>query len=103
MATDKNIRRADGAFRGNGGRAPIVPLSTTSGLDPPSRMLTEAEVAEIMRLTVKALQRRRQLGLPPAYIKLGPGKRAPVRYEPSVIRAEIDSGRRTSTSQQAAA
>ena len=102
MATDKNIRRADGAFRGNGGRAPLASLSTISGADPP-RLLTEVEVAEIMRLTVKALQRRRQLGLPPAYIKLGPGKRAPVRYEPSVIRAEIDSGRRTSTSQQAAA
>jgi hypothetical protein len=98
MATDKNIRRADGSFRGSGERAPTAPLSTNNSTGPPEPLLTEVEVARIMGLTVKALQARRQRGLPPAYVKLGSGKRAPVRYRQSVIYRLIEAGTRTSTS-----
>ena len=43
-------------------------------------MLTSTEVAKILGVEVGTLWNWRSLGLGPAYIKLGPSKRAPVRY-----------------------
>jgi hypothetical protein len=85
MATDKNIRGDEGE---------------TAELGAES-LWTEAQTAEFLNLTVKALQARRQRGDPPAYVKLGPSKRAPVRYPPKGVREMVSAGHRTSTSQTA--
>jgi hypothetical protein len=103
---NKNIVRADGTYRGgNGGHALKAPLIEKNATGRPARLLTEAEVAELLNWSKKNLQRRRALGLEPAFIKLGSGPRASVRYSARVILAFIENGQRTSTSQapQAAA
>jgi hypothetical protein len=71
--------------------------------DPPAhltgRLLTEQETAERLGLTQKCLQARRQRGEEPRYVKLGPGKRAPVRYPEQWIDELVAAGERSSTSE----
>ena len=62
-----------------------------------TKLLTEAETAELLRWKKTTLQRRRWAGLPPKFLKIGRS----VRYEPEVISALIESGRRISTSSPA--
>ena len=60
----------------------------------PKKLLTETEVAALLGWRVTTLQRRRWLGVPPEFLKIGRS----VRYDPEVIAAFVASGRRTSTS-----
>ena len=48
-----------------------------------NRLLKPNEMAEILSVSEQTLANLRSRGVGPEYIKLGPGKRAPVRY-PSV-------------------
>jgi hypothetical protein len=89
MGHSKNLRRADGTLRGSGSGA-----GPTEVVD---HLLTEVEVAELLAWSVKTLQRRRWLGLPPEFVKLGRS----VRYRDSVIKALIEGGIRTSTTEAA--
>jgi len=66
-------------------------------LPPTGRLLTERELAERLNLTVAALQARRQRGAGHRYIKLGPGKRAPVRYPEAWVDEDLAAGVRSST------
>ena len=60
----------------------------------PEKLLTEAEVAELLGWQQTTLQRRRWAGLPPDFLKIGRS----VRYSPAAIAAFVESGCRTSTS-----
>ena len=51
------------------------------------QLLSETAVAELFSLTTKFLQKRRWLGLPPKFVKLGKA----VRYRKSDIEAYIKS------------
>ena len=57
-------------------------------------LVDEHQAARILGLSVKTLRRWRWAGKPPNFVKIG----SAVRYEPSELRALIDAGRRTSTS-----
>ena len=61
----------------------------------PKILLTETEAAERLRWKKTTLQRRRWLGMPPRFLKIGRS----VRYDDEVIEALIESGRRVSTSE----
>ncbi len=60
----------------------------------PPAMVNEYEAARVLGLSVKTLRRWRWAGKPPSFVKIG----SAVRYEPAELRALIDAGRRTSTS-----
>ncbi len=81
-------------------KRPVTPTKRPAprAPEPFEQLRTEHEAAAILGLTSKTLQKRRAEGRPPEFIKLGPGKRAPVRYADSVLRKLIESGQRTSTS-----
>ncbi len=81
---------------------PTTSLEHATG-SPTGPLLTERETATRLKLTPKALQARRQRGDPPRYVKLGTGKRAPVRYPERWLDEDIAAGERRSTSQTAAA
>lgn len=53
--------------------------------------LTEKQVAGLLGLAPKTLQRQRLFGSGPPYRKLGSGLRAPVRYSRSELEAWIRS------------
>jgi hypothetical protein len=65
---------------------------------PPTtdRLFTEREAADFLNVSAKTLQRWRWAGHPPAFHKIG----ATVRYSLVDLRAFIEAGRRTSTSDQ---
>ena len=50
-------------------------------------LLTEAEVAKMLRMATKTLQKRRCEKRPPAYVKLN----GVIRYRASDVKAYIDS------------
>jgi hypothetical protein len=85
MGASKNLYCADGRLRGGGG-----PSIATEVVE---QLLTEAEVAKRLSWSVKTLQRRRWLGLPPEFVKIGRS----VRYRESVIKSLIEAGCRNST------
>ena len=58
------------------------------------RLHNEAEAADYLGLSVKTLRRWRWAGKGPRFLKLG----GAVRYDPADLKAFIDAGRRTSTS-----
>ncbi len=62
--------------------------------DTSPQLLNETEAANRLGLSVKTLRRWRWAGRPPAFVKIG----FAVRYDPKVIAALIEAGRRTSTS-----
>jgi hypothetical protein len=72
------------ARRGNGGRQQGARTPITN----PDPLLTEVELADRYGWSVRALQRRRWLGLPPAFVKVGRS----VRYRLSVAEAFIKNG-----------
>ena len=82
----KKIARANDTLRGSGegdsGSAALVHLAQAA------RLLTEKEAAERLNWSVRALQRRRWLRLPPAWCKIGRS----VRYESETIEKFISDG-----------
>ncbi len=56
-------------------------------------LLTESQVSDILKLSIKTLQQKRSAGKPPAFIKLGGG--AAVRYRKEDILAYIEGSRVT--------
>ncbi len=71
----------------------VVAASPHSG----DRYLTTEEVARIMRVSPRTLERMRGNGTGPAFIKIGPGLRAPVRYRESVVYAYLNQRNYLST------
>lgn len=65
-----------------GGQPPRTPTSTNAS--PPEKAgrerLTTKEAAHYLRLSARTLERYRVEGTGPAFLKLGPGKRARVFY-----------------------
>jgi hypothetical protein len=51
-------------------------------MSKPARLLTEKEVAEHYGVVVGTVEKWRRLGIGPAYVKVGTGPKAPVRYRP---------------------
>jgi hypothetical protein len=58
-------------------------------------LLDEDEVAALLRISVRSLQRRRVDGLPPRFVKLG----ARVLYDLDDINAWVDASLRSPTSE----
>jgi hypothetical protein len=63
----------------------LAELLKRVGIDEPD--LTERELAELERVTVRTVREWRQRGGGPPFRKLGPGKAAPVRYPIAQYRA----------------
>ncbi|WP_234539455.1 helix-turn-helix transcriptional regulator [Streptomyces shenzhenensis] len=62
-------------------------------VDPADELLTPAQVSTWAKLTLKALANARCRGTGPAFVKLGDGPSAPVRYRRSDVEAWITEGR----------
>ena len=58
--------------------AELPELLKRAGIEQPD--MTESELAELERVTVRTVREWRQRGTGPPYRKLGPGKSALVRY-----------------------
>ena len=54
-----------------------------------NRLLKASEMAEILSVSVQTLANLRCRGVGPEYVKLGPGRNAPVRYLPVQDIADI--------------
>lgn len=67
---------------------PSKPQSTGQNLD--DRLLTEKEAAHIVGFSVRTLQQRRYLDLPPRFVRL-PRSRT-IRYRLSDLRAYVEQG-----------
>ena len=74
--------------------APRGTAASQIGGGLPDALLNEHEAAAYLGLSVATLRRWRWAGRPPVFIKIGNA----VRYDPKVIAALIEAGRRTSTS-----
>ena len=85
----KNIARAEGTLLGSAGTASALSRAF---------LLTEREVAGRLGWSPRTLQRRRWLGMPPAFVKVGRS----VRYHPTIINSFIADGWRNSTSDRGA-
>lgn len=74
----------------------VDPPKSKSAISSPSeyqdKLLNEKEAAPLVGLSVRTLQQRRWLGLPPDYVKV-PGTRA-VRYRLSDLLAYVEQGLR---------
>lgn len=68
----------------------------------PGDLLKESCAALVVDLKVKTLQAWRVSGHGPKYLKLGPGKRAAVRYRRSDLIAFLEECQRTSTADHSA-
>jgi hypothetical protein len=62
-------------------------------VDPADELLTPVQVGQWAKLTVKALANARSRGTGPAFVKLGPGPNAPVRYRRGAVEQWITEGR----------
>ena len=71
------------------------PCHTSELLDTDG-LVNEYVAARILGLQVTTLRRWRWAGKGPSFIKIG----SAVRYEPQVLKDEIDAGRRNSTSER---
>ena len=69
-------------------------MSESITTKPTSRLLKEAEAAEMLGLEVSTMRRWRWAGRGPRYLKLG----GAVRYDPADIEAFKEASRRASTS-----
>lgn len=65
-----------------------------------AELLTTAEAARFLRLSVPTMERLRLSGDGPIFIKLGPGKRSRVVYRRADLDAWLHGQRRGSTSQR---
>lgn len=63
-------------------------MTQTSLNNTLKELLTEHEVARLLKVSVSTIRRRRLLRQPPDWVKIG----ASVRYHPASIAALIDSG-----------
>lgn len=59
----------------------------------PEGLLNDAEAAECLGLSSSTMRSWRCRGIGPAYTKLGPGEKAPVRYSVADLEAFIAEGR----------
>lgn len=62
-----------------------------------SALLKESQVAEHLGVSLPTLRSWRSRGIGPAYVKLGRGKKSPVRYHHRDLEAYIAQGRSTHT------
>lgn len=62
--------------------------------DTPEKLLTTAEVADILRVERNTLAKWRVEGRPPRHVKIG---RSTVAYDPADVRDFIESRKRAST------
>lgn len=74
--------------------------SNDTPLPPATELLTTAEAARFLRLSVPTMERLRLSGDGPTFIKLGPGKRCRVVYRRADLDAWVHGQRRDSTSQR---
>ncbi|HEY9678869.1 MAG TPA: helix-turn-helix domain-containing protein [Drouetiella sp.] len=72
--------------------------SLTSASSPV--LLTQEQVAQMFGVSAKWVERKRSEGGGPAYVKLGTGLRAPVRYNLQTVVAWFESQERSNTSEQ---
>jgi predicted DNA-binding transcriptional regulator AlpA len=70
--------------------APAPPQGLS--VDPADELLTPAQVSAWTKLSLKALANARSRGAGPAFVKLGHGSSAPVRYRRRDVDAWIVSG-----------
>jgi hypothetical protein len=66
--------------------------------DQPVKLLTTEQVAEMFGMAAGNLEAWRSAGIGPTYIKLGPGKKAPVRYYLRDVLKFVEQGRRSTSS-----
>lgn len=66
---------------------------------PADDLLTRPEAADFLRSSVSTLERHALHGTGPAFIKLGPGKKAPVVYRRSALIAWLNQFEFRSTSE----
>jgi predicted DNA-binding transcriptional regulator AlpA len=66
-------------------------MATTD--NPLESLLTEREVAKLLKVSVATMRRRRLLGQPPEWVKIG----SSVRYKPDSVHRLIESGKRSSS------
>lgn len=69
------------------------PAQGAPSVDPADELLDPAEVSGWVKLTLKALANARSRGTGPAFVKLGEGPSAPVRYRRRDVEAWITEGR----------
>lgn len=62
-------------------------MQNTSHNNPPEALLTEHEVAQLLKVSVATMRRRRLFRQPPEYLKIG----ASVRYRRAAIQRLIES------------
>jgi predicted DNA-binding transcriptional regulator AlpA len=62
-------------------------MRTTSNEKPPEELLTEHDVAQLLKVSVATIRRRRLFRQPPDFVKLG----ASVRYRREAIERLIES------------
>lgn len=62
-------------------------------------LLTTGQAAKALGLSTKTLERYRLEGSGPTFVKLGSGKRAPVRYRQADLDAWVNRQRFTSTAE----
>lgn len=68
--------------------------SSTEATEP--RLLKESQVAERLGVSMPTLRSWRSRGIGPAYVKLGTGKKSPVRYDHRDLEQYIAQGRHVS-------
>lgn len=64
-----------------------------SGVLDPDELLTPAETAPIVKLSVSTLKGMRWRGTGPRYIKLSPGRGGRIRYKRGDVVAWLEGGR----------
>ena len=65
----------------------------------PLLFMTTIEVAELLRISRRTLERMRVEGTGPRYLKVGPGKRSRVLYRQQEVLAWMDKFQFSSTSE----
>ncbi|MET9083754.1 helix-turn-helix domain-containing protein [Streptomyces sp. NPDC004237] len=65
---------------------------TASGFPDPDELLTPAETAPLVKLTVSTLKDKRWKGTGPRFIKLSPGRGGRIRYRRGDVLAWLESG-----------
>lgn len=66
--------------------------------EEPEKLMTANEVAALLGVSIPTLTRWRQDGIGPRFLKLGPTRKALVRYRPEDVRAYMERCECRSTS-----
>lgn len=69
---------------------------------PPKTYLNSQEAADLLRISIRTLERMRVEGTGPRFLKAGKGIRSRVLYRPADLDAWLDSQSYSSTSQYVA-